>query len=107
MDIQITAQEWTLEEYSAVKISTLNLQVCSWQRSAFTLTLYKKIVILLVSVTALLYQLKETIGIFANGHYGSSENLAKNINNVLSDLNASIWICLIFQMQGIFPFEPG
>ena len=103
MDIQITTQEWTLEEYSAVKISTLNLQVCSWQRSAFTLTLYKKIVILLVSVTALLYQLKETIGIFANGHYGSSENLAKNINNVLSDLNASIWICLIFQMQGIFP----
>ena len=55
----------------------------------------------MVSVTALLYQLKETIGIFTNGHDGSSENVAKN--NVLSNLNASIWICLIFQMQGIFP----
>ena len=57
----------------------------------------------MVSVIALLYQLKETIGIFTNGHDGSSENVAKNINNVLSNLNASIWICLIFQMQGIFP----
>ena len=57
----------------------------------------------MVSVTALLYQRKETIGIFTNGHDGSSENVAKNINNVLSNLNASIWICLIFQMQGIFP----
>ena len=50
----------------------------------------------------MVYQLKETIGIFTNGHDGSSENVAKNINNVLSNLNASIWICLIFQTQGIF-----
>ena len=57
----------------------------------------------MVSVTALPYHLKETIGIFTNGHDGSSENVAKNINNVLSNLNVSIWICLIFQMQGIFP----